>query len=67
MKRYHHWAILAAVVLLGYGVSPAVAQGPAVPSTTGPRLALLDVSKIFKNHQRFKGMMEDMKGRRRKG
>jgi Skp family chaperone for outer membrane proteins len=38
-----------------------MAQAPASQPTTGPRLALLDVSRIFKNHQRFKGMMEDMK------
>lgn len=61
MKKSHRWAILAVLLSLGYGASLAMAQGPAAPSTTGPRMALLDVSKIFKNHQRFKGMMEDMK------
>ena len=30
-------------------------------SGAGPRIALLDVSKVYKNHARFKGMMEDMK------
>ena len=29
--------------------------------TAGPRLALIDISRIFKNHARFKGMMTDMK------
>jgi Skp family chaperone for outer membrane proteins len=39
----------------------AIAQAPAAPSAAGSRLALLDVSRIFKSHQRFKGMMDDMK------
>ena len=61
MKKTHRWAVLAVVLALGYFVTLVMAQGPAAPSMAGPRLALLDVSKIFKNHQRFKGMMEDMK------
>jgi Skp family chaperone for outer membrane proteins len=65
VKKSHGWAALAAVVFaLSYLSSLAVSQGPAAPTgqpVTGPRLALLDVSRIFKSHQRFKGMMEDMK------
>ncbi len=63
MKKSHRWAVSAAAVSLGcfFVASLAVAQqGPAAPAT-GPRLALLDVSRIFKSHQRFKGMMDDMK------
>ena len=61
MKKTHRWAVLAAVLALGYFVTLVMAQGPATPSMAGSRVAMLDVSKIFKNHQRFKGMMEDMK------
>jgi Skp family chaperone for outer membrane proteins len=56
------WAVLAVVVLsLSYLISFAAAQAPTPTPTAGPRLALLDVSRIFKSHQRFKGMMDDMK------
>ena len=61
MKKSHCWAVLAAVLSLSYFSALAVAQGPAAQPVAGPRLALLDVSRIFKSHQRFKGMMDDMK------
>jgi Skp family chaperone for outer membrane proteins len=62
VKKSYCWAVMAAAVLsLSYFSLLAVAQGPAVQPTAGPRLALLDVSRVFKSHQRFKGMMEDMK------
>jgi Skp family chaperone for outer membrane proteins len=61
VKKSCYWAVLAAVLSWSQLASPAMAQGPAVQPTSGPRLALLDVSRIFKSHQRFKGMMEDMK------
>ena len=62
MKKFHYGAVLVAAVLsLGYLSSLAVAQTPGRP-VAGPTIALLDVSYIFKNHTRFKGMMEDMKG-----
>ena len=60
MKKSHLWAVLAAVLLSSYLSSAALAQAPARPAG-GPSIALLDVSYIFKNHARFKGMMEDMK------
>ncbi len=61
MKKSHRWAVLAAVILsLSYLISLAVAQGPARPNV-GPNIALLDVSYIYKNHVRFKDMMEKMK------
>jgi Skp family chaperone for outer membrane proteins len=52
--------VLAAVLSLVFACSQVMAQGQAAPAA-GPRLALLDVSRIFKNHERFKGMMNDMK------
>jgi Skp family chaperone for outer membrane proteins len=66
VKKSPRWAVTAAVVLsLSYLSCLAQAQGPVgVPSgqaTGAARLALLDVGRIFKNHARFKGMMEAMK------
>jgi Skp family chaperone for outer membrane proteins len=60
VKKSHLWAALAAVLLSSYLSSLASAQAPARPSG-GPAIALLDISYVFKNHTRFKGMMEDMK------
>jgi Skp family chaperone for outer membrane proteins len=64
--RKSHWAILAILVSFGYLISLAIAQTtPAVPAgqpaAGGPRLALIDITRIFKTHTRFKQMMEDMK------
>ena len=61
------WMAASAVVLsLCYLISLAAAQGPVGGRPGQPvpgfRVALLDVNYIFKNHARFKGMMEDMKG-----
>ena len=68
MKKSHLLAILAAAVLLtSLVVCDASAQQPvrtAMRPTTqaaAPLIALLDVSYIFKNHGRFKAMMDDMK------
>lgn len=65
MKKSRCWAILAVVVSLGCLYSLAVAQGPSpvrqTQPTAGPRLALLDVTRIFKTHERFKLQMNDMK------
>lgn len=62
---FRYLAVLAVVVSLGYLVTVAVAQNPAGgrPSQpmAGPRVALLDVSRIFKEHARFKQQMEQMK------
>ena len=61
MKKSRHWAVLAVAVLSWCCVSSlGVAQGTVRPSA-GPKIALLDISYIFKNHTRFKGQMEDMK------
>ena len=64
MKKSHRWAVLAAVLSLSYLQLPC--RGPRAgadrePAWPGPSIALLDVSRIFKNHARFKGMMDDMK------
>jgi Skp family chaperone for outer membrane proteins len=62
VKQSHRWAILAAAVLsFGYLISLAVAQQGPVRPGAGPHVALLDVSYIFKNHARFKDMMQGMK------
>lgn len=68
MKKTIGWVALAVVLSWCYLSSPLKAQGPVgVPpgqpmqSAAGTRIALLDVLKIYKNHARFKGMMEDMK------
>jgi Skp family chaperone for outer membrane proteins len=62
VKKFQRWAVLAAAIVSLSSVSSlAVAQGPAAQPMAGPRLALLDVSRIFKSHVRFKGMMDDMK------
>jgi Skp family chaperone for outer membrane proteins len=65
VKKSHRWAILAIVVSLGYFISLAVAQpvppGRAAQPAGGPRLALIDVTRIFKMHTRFKQQMEEMK------
>jgi Skp family chaperone for outer membrane proteins len=65
VKKSHGLAALAAVLSLYIVYSVATAQAPAgaAPgqSPAGARMALLDVSRLFKFHPRFKGMMEDMK------
>lgn len=67
MKKSHLLAALAAsVVSMGLLGALGVAQQPLRtamrPAGRGvPPIALLDVSYIFKNHTRFKAMMNDMK------
>ncbi len=66
MKKSHRWAILALLVSFGYLISLAVAQNTSAapagpPAGGGSRLALIDITAIFKTHPRFKQMMEDMK------
>jgi len=62
VKKSLRWAVLVTVTLsLSYLISLAVAQGPARPAG-GANVALLDVTFIFKNHARFKLLMENMKG-----
>lgn len=65
------WGGMAAILVsLSDLVSLAVAQGPARPPVgqpmvgqpmAGQTIALLDVTYIFKNHNRFKALMEQMK------
>ena len=61
MKKSYSWAILAVVFSLTCLGSLVEAQGPVAPQSAGARMALLDVGRIFKNHQRFKVMMDEMK------
>jgi len=66
VKLFHRLAALALVVSLCFLAALAAAQNPpgarpVVPAAAGPRLALLDVSRIFKEHVRFKQQMDEMK------
>ena len=63
MKKSLCWAALVVLLSLSANSPQVVAQGqPRVAQpVAGPRLALIDVTHIFKNHIRFKGMMGDMK------
>jgi Skp family chaperone for outer membrane proteins len=60
VKKTHLFAAGAAGLLSLMFLVPVFSQNPARP-TAGPRLALLDVSHIFKNHLRFKAYMDEMK------
>ena len=63
MKNSLCWAALVVLLSLSANSPQVVAQGqPGVAQPmAGPRIALIDVTHIFKNHIRFKGMMGDMK------
>jgi Skp family chaperone for outer membrane proteins len=68
VKKSVGWAVSATVLSLCFLASAALAQGPVgVPSgppaqpAGGPRMAVLDVSAIFKASVRFKAWMEEMK------
>ncbi|OHB65703.1 MAG: hypothetical protein A2V70_12525 [Planctomycetes bacterium RBG_13_63_9] len=58
-------ALATSVLSIGLIAAYGVAQGPPArtsgPAVGGLNIALLDVSYIFKNHNRFKAMMDDMK------
>ena len=51
----------------GYYSGSVVAQGPGGPAyappmaAAGPKIVIINVNYIFKNHERFKAMMGDMK------
>jgi Skp family chaperone for outer membrane proteins len=69
VRKSHLLAILAASVLsiglvAAYGVAQQpgrTAMRPPAAAPNVPNIALLDVSAVFKNHSRFKAMMEQMK------
>jgi Skp family chaperone for outer membrane proteins len=64
VRKSHRWAVLAVVLCVGCLISLAMAQGPSAArpqAGAGPRLALIDISRIFKSHARFKLQMEEMK------
>ncbi len=66
MKKILSWAALIVILSSGLYYSSVIAQGPAPLGAApvaagGPRLALIDIGRIFKHHARFKSMMEDMK------
>jgi Skp family chaperone for outer membrane proteins len=65
MSNVHGWISLAVVTLAQcVAAGPAAAQNQALPPSTrpaaGPAIALLDVSYLFKNLNRFKALREDM-------
>jgi Skp family chaperone for outer membrane proteins len=75
VKKSLFWAVPAAVLSLCVYCSLGLAQAPSdgPPPIAGPtavqptqpaatRIALIDVTFIFKNHKRFKDQMQDMKG-----
>ncbi len=54
-------SVVSTVLIAGSALAQTAARSPARPSQGGASIALLDISYIFKNHVRFKAMMEDMK------
>jgi len=60
VTKTHFLAVLAAIVLsAGLTASPALGQGSAPQASAG--IALLDVSRVFKEHARFNSEMNSMK------
>ena len=60
--------ILAGLLSVLLGAHVAMAQGtarapaPSAPPAAQPTVVVIDIGYIFRNHVRFKQMMEDMKG-----
>lgn len=68
MRIFLSWATVVASVLVVLSAAPATAQtAPAAQATSAGAnaarygVAVVDVSYIFKNHQRFNALMEQMK------
>lgn len=64
MKIILRRASLASLLVLGIAVSPAWAQdGRSAPQTAqaGGAVAVIDISKIFKEHPGFRAKLDDMK------
>ncbi len=64
MKKISVLSVAVIGLALSLAVSQASAQAPVrqpAPAAGAGRVALLDVSYIFKNHARFKAMMDEMK------
>ena len=51
------WVVLALVQVSAYGQT----QNAAARPSSGDRIAVIDINHIFKNHVRFKAMVEDWK------
>ena len=60
MKTLVHFTAAAAAVLT-LGVVSTQAQNPAGANATKHGVAVVDISYLFKNHERFKSTMEQMK------
>ena len=55
---------LTTCTLLLAGFIPALGQAQQAPATQPPRfsrVAVIDISEVFQNHQRFKAMMDEIK------
>jgi Skp family chaperone for outer membrane proteins len=66
MSRFYGWALALTIALSGCLVAERVmAQNPPPSPVSrapaGPTVALVDIGYIFKNSQRFKTMMEELK------
>ena len=62
MRKFYLLATLVAVVLpSGIAAAQSAGQPPVRQPQYAPPVALLDVSRVFSEHLRFKAMMEDMK------
>ncbi len=48
-------------ILIGLGSISVLAQVPQQRPTNGTNVAVIDINFIFKNHQRFKASMDDIK------
>ena len=54
-------SVVSTVLVAGSALAQNAARSPVRPPSSGATIALLDISYIYKNHARFKAMMEDMK------
>jgi len=61
VRSFAFSATLVAILLVTCATVGLRAQGVAAPPATGHGIAVVDVGQIFKNHVRFKRMMEELK------
>jgi len=54
--------LLTTIAIVALAAATVNAQQPGAPGAGARGIALLDISYIFKNHARFKSMMDGMKG-----
>jgi len=68
VSKPYFWAVPAAVVAMLFVASsgalaqgPAPISGPSAATVAAPKVALLDVNRVFKEHARFKSRIEEMR------